>query len=129
MGKREDRGKTKRETREQTMQARVDAACEVLISFGYELDGATRTETVRVPATQAPVGNHGKSGGVLRTFGGRPRFYLPRTDRYATVGAMTTFLYRRRGIEVLDGEAIPTVELDALRTVLQNLQQRKVEGR
>lgn len=74
-----------------TEKAKADIIA-MLLAIGWEADGATREETVRVPTTRCPL--YGKSGGELATFGGRTRLRLPDTDRRVTVGSRTTCFYR-----------------------------------
>ena len=70
----------------------MEAVFDLLTSRGFVADGATRSETVRVPTSRSPV--LGKSGGEVRTFGGRQRLALPGTNVRVTVGSRTVFLYR-----------------------------------
>ncbi len=66
---------------------------ELLTAAGFVADGKTAIETVRVPTVKAPIGNRGKSGGVLRTFGGRLRFV--RSDGLkVTVGERSIYFWR-----------------------------------
>lgn len=67
-------------------------AVEALMKAGFEPNGHTRMEHVRVPTAKTPV--YGKSGGKPVTLGGRMRLAKPGTDLKATVGLRTTVIYR-----------------------------------
>ena len=71
----------------------VDEVVAALLELGFQPAGETRAETVRVPTTRSLLLNHGRSGGELRTFGGRSRFALVGTNLRATVGPRTVNLY------------------------------------
>lgn len=91
----------------------------VLESLGFTVDGATHQETVRVPTRRSPV--LGRTGGELRTLGGRARYALPGTNIRATVGARTTFLYHVHGAgrtEAIAHLATREVTLEGLRELL-----------
>lgn len=75
-------------------QAMADAI-QILKEAGFEPDGQTKVEQVRIPTKDSPV--FGQSGGELATLGGRHRFAKPETDIKATVGLRTTALYRSAG--------------------------------
>jgi hypothetical protein len=77
-----------------TQQA-MAAAIDALLAAGFEPDGQTREEVVRVPTRQSPV--LGYSGGELARFGGRQRFAQRGTNVKATVGPRTTAVYRIEG--------------------------------
>lgn len=63
-----------------------------LTAYGWQPDGTTPTETVRVPTVEAPI--FGGIGGKVVTTGGRQRFARPGTNYRVTVGKRTTFFYR-----------------------------------
>jgi hypothetical protein len=105
----------------------VDAVIAALSSLGFVPDGATREEVVRVGTIDSPI--YGGTGGELRAFGGRARFWIPDTDVRATVGDRTTFLYRRTGSVDLPTETIAhlktrEVTLDGLRVALASASPR-----
>lgn len=58
---------------------------------GFVRDGTTSTEEVRVSTARSPV--LGRTGGELRTFGGRERWSLPGTRLRCTIGPRTTNVY------------------------------------
>lgn len=64
---------------------------------GFVDDGETRSETVRIGTTKSPILNRGKSGGEIRTFGGRKRLKLPGTQWKVTVGKRTVCFYKTPG--------------------------------
>lgn len=73
----------------------VENVVALLRRNDFVADGETQTETVRVPSRgAAPVLNHGKSGGRLRTIGGRQRYTNARTGVRVTVGTRTVYIYR-----------------------------------
>jgi hypothetical protein len=71
----------------------------LLVEQGWQEDGATRTEHVRIGTSRSPV--YGGIGGEARTFGGRQRFRKPDSDLYVTVGRNSVCFYHKR-----DGQAI-----------------------
>ena len=76
----------------------------LLIAYGWQEDGATREETVRIPTIRSPV--FGGVGGELRTFGGRAR--LRKGDRFVTVGPRLVCFYRRGPDGPSDFDRVPT---------------------
>lgn len=70
-------------------------AIQSLLDAGFEPDGTTREETVRIPTRNSPL--FGNSGGELAKLGGRQRFAIPGTTYKATVGMRTTAVYRSEG--------------------------------
>jgi hypothetical protein len=66
---------------------------------GWEPDGQTRSETVRIPTARSPV--YGGIGGELATFGGRIRLKLPGTNWKVTCGMRTLCTY-----QVVDHQAV-----------------------
>jgi len=100
------------QTQKTPSQSRVETIIQMLQGRGWILDGETRAETVRVPTMRAPVSNHGKSGGELRTFGGRTR--LAKDDRRVTVGARTTCFYRLKGKEPVDFDRVSTKDIESI---------------
>lgn len=86
---------------EQAMEAVINA----LLTAGFQPDGQTREETVRIPTAASPV--FGRSGGELAKFGGRQRYSQTGTNIKATVGPRTTAIYRveGKGIEGVCGIA------------------------
>lgn len=91
----------------------AEDAIAMLLSLGWVRAGSTPAETVRVPTAASPV--YGRSGGELRTFGGRARLVLPGTDRRVTVGARTTCFYRMGDKGPTGYENLPTRELHKIR--------------
>lgn len=77
-----------------TQQA-MASAIDALLGAGFEPDGQTREEVVRVPTKASPL--LGLSGGELAKFGGRQRFAKTGTNIKATVGPRTTAIYRVGG--------------------------------
>lgn len=71
----------------------MEKVIEILTENGWQPDGATKTETVRIPTTEAPLTCGGKGGGKLATFGGRQRFR--RGLWFCTVGPRTVNFYTR----------------------------------
>lgn len=94
-------------------QAMLNAIRE-LEARGFEPDGHTATQEVRVATSRSPV--FGGIGGERRTFGGRARFRIPNTDIRATVGKRSTCLYHAKGDFLA---TIETKDLAALRAALE----------
>jgi hypothetical protein len=95
-------------------QHAIADAIGTLEAYGFEANGHTPKETVRVSTAKSPV--YGSSGGELRTLGGRMRFCRPGTDFRATVGKLTTYLYRAN---VDGGVALKTKDKAALQAALE----------
>jgi hypothetical protein len=97
-------------------------AIQSLLDAGFEPDGTTREETVRIPTRNSPL--FGSSGGELAKLGGRQRFAIPGTTYKATVGKRTTAVYRTEG-EGLGGvrgiASFDTHDIARLRTVIAEL--------
>ena len=72
---------------------------DILTANGWEGDGATPTQSVRLSTARAPV--YGGIGGEVRTFGGRERFHKPGTNLFVTVGSRTVSFYHRENGEAL----------------------------
>jgi len=79
----------------------------LLIAHGWQEDGTTREETVRIPTMRSPV--FGGVGGELRTFGGRQR--LRKGDRRVTVGPRTVCFYRCGPNGPCDFDRVPTKDV------------------
>lgn len=91
------------------------AAIEAVLAAGFVADGETRSETVRIPTERCPVLCRGKMGGEIATFGGRPRFALPGTNRRVTVGPRTVCFYRfEKGKDPTGFKSIDTKNLAAV---------------
>ena len=93
----------------------VDDVADLLVRAGFVRDGATATRTVRMPESKSPIGNRGKSGGKVRSYGGRQRWR--KGSVVVTVGKLTTFVYR----EGEPGENLGhfnTSDLAGIRTVI-----------
>lgn len=67
---------------------------EVLLGTGWTAEGRTPMKSVRVPTRRVPL--YGKSGGEVRTSGGRARFSKGGSRR-VTVGKRTTCFYQMVG--------------------------------
>ena len=103
---------------EQAMASAIDA----LLSAGFEPDGQTREEILRVPTRAVPL--LGLSGGELAKFGGRQRFAKTGTNIKATVGPRTTAIYRieGKGLEGVRGIAThDTSAADAIRATIATI--------
>lgn len=105
-----------------SQQALLDVISE-LEGRGFEPAGHTATQSVRVPTSRSPI--YGSSGGELRTFGGRSRFWKPGTDFFATVGKRTTCVYRSTASQLAGAadasNTFDTKNLAALKTLLDRL--------
>lgn len=104
-----------------TEQAQA-AVIQALLDAGFEPNGLTTTQQVRIPTRSSPA--FGQSGGVLASFGGRQRFALPGTSVRATVGARTTAIYRSEGGGLSGVEGIASVDtknIEAVRIALARL--------
>ena len=89
------------------------AVIDELLDAGFEPDGQTREEIVRVPTANSPV--LGRSGGELAKFGGRQRFSHRSTSVKVTVGARTVCFYRSEPGQGLQGvQGIATLDTKAL---------------
>lgn len=95
-------------------EIRVQTVIELLLENGWEPDGETRSETVRVPTAACPA--FGKSGGELRTFGGRMRF--AKGDRRVTVGKVTCCFYIYGPDGPTGFQNVPTRVLDWVRETI-----------
>jgi len=103
-------------------EAAVKAAIELLLSMGWQMDGQTRTETVRIPTSRSPL--FGGIGGEIRTFGGRTR--LSRGDRRrVTVGKRTTCFYVLVEKEARDFVSVDTKDIERIRTLAADLKEAK----
>ncbi len=60
------------------------------------------------------VGGIALTGHIRGVLAGRLRWRLPATDRFATVGAVTTYLYIKRDGQVVDGIRFRTQETQAI---------------
>jgi hypothetical protein len=69
----------------------VNDLIQKLIINGWQEDGQTSIETMRIPTLNAPV--FGNSGGKLITIGGRLR--MKKQDWYVTIGKRTTNFYQK----------------------------------
>lgn len=67
----------------------MDDVLKVLESNGWTADGRTASKSVRIPTRKSPL--YGKSGGELRTTGGRVRY--AKGGRRVTVGPRSTCFY------------------------------------
>lgn len=65
---------------------------------------------------------YGKTGGELRTFGGRLRMVLPGTAFRATVGARTTNIYTVVDGEVDQFKGFYTKDFDAIRVEIERIE-------
>jgi hypothetical protein len=74
------------------------AVVDFLLGSGWAADGHTDSQTVRVGTSKVPI--YGKTGGELRTFGGRERFVKTGTEWKVTVGTRTVNFYRVGDIDV-----------------------------
>jgi hypothetical protein len=100
----------------------IGQAIQELLDAGFEPDGLTREQTVRIPTRNSPL--FGKLGGELAQFGGRRRFRLPDSTVKATVGARTTALYHSEGGGLSGVRGIATIatsDLSSLRSVLEQV--------
>lgn len=94
-------------------------AIQALMEAGFDPDGHTQEQIVRIPTRNSPL--FGKTGGELAKLGGRQRFAKSGTNIKATVGARTTAIYRRegKGLEGVTGIAtLDTKNIEALRVAL-----------
>jgi hypothetical protein len=100
-----------------TQEAKA-AVIQSLLDHGFEPDGETRTEIVRIPTSSSPM--YGKSGGELAKFGGRLRFAKKGTDIKATVGDRTTVLYHYASkLDGVKGIAhLPTKDIENIKAAL-----------
>lgn len=99
------------------------SAIDALLGAGFEPDGKTREEIVRVPTQGSPL--LGRSGGELAKFGGRRRFTKAGTNVKVTVGPRTTAIYRvdGRGLEGVRGIAThDTKDREAIHATLATLE-------
>jgi hypothetical protein len=100
----------------------MEAVLELLETRGWAPAGETPARLVRIPTSRSPIGGRGgKMGGEPARLGGRTRYHLPGTDWYATVGARTTFIYRRAGREVVEGQSFRTRDLHLITGRLEAL--------
>lgn len=97
-----------------TEQAMADAI-DALLCAGFEPDGQTREEVVRVPTKASPL--LGLSGGELAKFGGRQRFAKAGTNIKATVGPRTTAIYRVVGAGLAGVRGIATHDTSDSETI------------
>jgi hypothetical protein len=74
------------------------AVVDFLLGSGWAEDGHTDTQTVRIGTSKVPI--YGKTGGELRTFGGRQRLAKTGTEWKVTVGTRTVNFYRVGNIDV-----------------------------
>ena len=101
------------------MSKAAAAAAELLLSLGWEAAGETPREHVLMPSKATHWCSGRLMGGEPRTFGGRARFHLPGTDRWATVGRNTTNLYTR-GPKGPEGfQRFTSSDLDGIRAAAQ----------
>lgn len=110
---------------ERAMAAAIDA----LLAAGFEPDGQTREELVRVPTRHSPM--LGLSGGELAKFGGRQRFAQRGTNVKATVGPRTTTVYRIEGAGLAGVRGIAThdtIDGEAIRATISGLVPNQTEG-
>lgn len=73
-------------------EAAMQEVIKMLLEAGWEQDGQTAQQMVRIPTTDYPV--YGGIGGKLVKTGGRLRLCLPGTDYRVTVGKITTYFYQ-----------------------------------
>lgn len=100
----------------------MEAVLELLESCGWEPAGETPVRLVRIATSRSPAGGRGgKMGGVPARLGGRARYHLPGTRWYATAGARTTFIYRRDGRVVVEGQPYRTQDLQLIARRLETL--------
>jgi hypothetical protein len=96
-------------------------AIQALLDAGFELDGETQRQTVRIPTKNSPI--LGRSGGELVTSGGRIRLMKPNTNIKATVGGRTICLYRiserKNGVSSIAN--VNTKDLEGLNKALFSL--------
>lgn len=83
-----------------------DAAVDLLLSLGWEAAGETPRERVLMPSK------------ATHWCGGRSRFHLPGTDRWATVGARTVNLYVRGSNGPEGFQCFAARDLDAIRAAV-----------
>ena len=95
--------------------ANQQRAIQILLQNGWQEAGQTRSETVRVPTSRAPV--FGGIGGELRTFGGRPRF--EKGHRRATVGQRTVCFYEYKDKAAHNHQTVPTKDLARIEELCQ----------
>lgn len=95
--------------RAETLQAVFD----LLQDCGWMPDGTTREETVRLPSSKNLIGNDGKSGGELVTFGSRQRFR--KFDWFCTAGPRTVNFYRRGSDGPIDFHQAKSSDLEGVR--------------
>lgn len=93
--------------------ALVAQVIALLQDHGFQDDGRTQEESVRVSTRASPV--LGKTGGELATFGGRQRFAHP-SGWKVTVGKRTVCVYRPD--QSVPAENIATREIEALHQAL-----------
>jgi hypothetical protein len=62
-----------------------------------------------------------QDGRLPARLGGRARYHLPGTRWYATAGARTTFIYRRDGRVVVEGQPYRTQDLQLIARRLETL--------
>lgn len=89
------------------------AAIQAVIAAGFVPEGETRQETVRMESAANPI--YGGIGGKLATFGGRPRFSLPGTNRRVTVGPRSVCFYNfEKGKEPTGFKSLDTKDTAAI---------------
>lgn len=93
---------------------------ELALTYGFEPDGHTKSEHVRIPTTDNPL--FGKSGGVDATLGGRQRFSKTGTSIRATIGKRTTYIYRLESPgRVIGLGSFDTKEVEKIEKLLKEL--------
>jgi hypothetical protein len=95
---------------------------DLSLASGFVADGRTQVQTVRIPTRRAPV--FGGVGGEVRTFGGRQRFAKSGTDIKATVGRVTTCIYRLRNGKMEIVANLSTKDRDGIIAALENLERQ-----
>jgi len=97
----------------------MEAVVTLLTEAGFEADGTTRRESVRVATRASPV--YGCSGGEVATFGGRARYAKRGGDLRATVGKRTTCIYRVADAVVVSSKTLDTKDIEGVRAAMTEM--------
>lgn len=95
------------------------AVIGLLTERGWLEDGKTDVETIRMGTSRVPI--YGKTGGELRSFGGRLRMVLPGTAFRATIGARTTNIYSVVEGEIDQFKGFYTKEFEAIKMEVERV--------